>query len=327
MTQSRSTLETDVCGISRIITPKVAIDLIERGNIRGLAKAITLVENGGEEKEILLDYAYKKKTEPTLVVGITGPGGGGKSTLIDQLIKEYRALGKTVGVIAVDPSSPYTGGAFLGDRVRMGAHNTDDGVYIRSFASRNSLGGISDAVKGGLYLYKAFHFDVIIVESIGVGQDQTEISSFVDVTVVVLVPGFGDAMQMAKAGIKEAADVFIINKSDRPEAAILKEQIVNSFGIMRLENRPPIVSTVASEGIGINEAISVIEETAEKQKTFADKKRRERIWAEISSLVMNIFHKELEERIRVMVEIVCEGSLTPYEASRKIIGCIEFRDT
>lgn len=325
MTQCRSALGKEVRGVNKAIGPKEAIELIEQKDIRGLAKAISFIEKGEAEKKIVLDYAYKKTAEPTLVVGITGTGGVGKSTLIDQLIRGYRALGNTVGVIAVDPSSPYTGGAFLGDRVRMNFHNTDDGVYIRSFGSRNSFGGISEAVKGGLYLFKAFHFDVIILESIGVGQDQTEITRFVDVTAVVLVPGYGDAIQMAKAGVKEAADIFIINKSDKPEAAALKEQIANSFGIMPMEFRPTIVNTIATDGVGIDEVISTIQKTAEKQGADVDRKRRERIWAEISSTIMNEISERIDECIKDMVEKVFAGHLTPYDASKKIAASIEFR--
>jgi len=303
----------------------MAIEMMEKGNRRGLAKAITMVENDEEEREILLEYAYKKKTPQTLVLGITGAGGAGKSTLIDKVVAEYRSQGKTVGVIAVDPSSPYSGGAFLGDRVRMSNHNTDTGVFIRSFGSRNCLGGMSEAAKNVLYLYKAFGFDVIIVESIGVGQDETEISKFVDVTTLVLVPGLGDAMQMAKAGVREIADVFVINKSDKPEAETLKEQLLNSFGILPLEFRPPVVSTVASEGSGVRELVAAVAEVAEKQKEFTDIKRRERIWAEVSSSVTYLLHIILQGYIKDMVEEVYQSRMTPFEASKKLAECITYR--
>lgn len=326
MVEFQSTSDSKDIGIKREINPEVAITLIEQGVIRGLAKAISFIENDGPNKKVIMEYAYRKKTEPTLIVGITGPGGAGKSTLVSQLISNYRKQNKTVGVIAVDPSSPYTGGAFLGDRVRMNAHNTDEGVFIRSFGSRNSLGGISESVKGALYLYKAFHFDVIIVESIGVGQDQTEIDSFVDVTVVVFVPGFGDAIQMAKAGIRETADAFIINKSDKPEAAILKEQMENSFGIMAEEYRPPIVCTIAKEGKGIDDAVFMIQKVSEKKGVDVDCKRRNRIWAEIRSSVLYDISKKIDSKMNKMVEQVFTGSMTPYEAALTIIESIVIKE-
>lgn len=311
--------------INKVVTPNDAISLIEKGEIRGLAKAISFVENGGLEKRTVMDYAYKKKAKSTLIVGITGPGGAGKSTLVAQLISEYRKECKTVGVIAVDPSSPYTGGAFLGDRVRMGIHNIDSGVFIRSFGSRDSQGGISESVKSVLYLYRAYHFDVILVESVGTGQDQTEIDGFVDVTVVVFVPGFGDAMQMAKAGIKESADVFIINKSDKPEAVILKEQMENSFGIMREEFRPPIICTIAIEGKGITEAIEKISKVAKKKGVDIDSKHRNRIRAEIRSSVIYNVNEKIEPILAETVEQVLEGTITPYDAVMIITDRIEIK--
>ena len=326
MTNTNTVPNSELNVLKKEFDPLTAIALIEQRVVRGLAKAISFVEDGGPDKATIMEYAYKKKSASTLVIGITGPGGAGKSTLVGQMISYYRSQGKTVGVIAVDPSSPYTGGAFLGDRVRMSTHNSDNGVFIRSFGTRNSLGGISEAVKGALYLYKAFHFDIIIVESIGVGQDQTEIDSFVDVTAVLFVPGFGDSIQMAKAGIKEVADVFIINKADKPEALILKEQMMNSFGIMPEESRPPVVCTIANAGKGIDEAVRAIEFASTKNGMYIDNKRRSRIWAEIRSSVMHDISEKLETKMDQMVERVFSGVMTPYEAAQKIVESIKIEE-
>lgn len=300
------------------------INLIERHDRIGLAKAITLVENEGPGYEILLDYAYKKKVEHALIVGITGPGGVGKSTLIDKLITEYRSQDKIVGVIAVDPSSPYNEGAFLGDRVRMGGHNNDDCVFIRSFGSRGSQGGISEGVKNVLYLYKAFGFNVILVESLGIGQDETEITMFVDVSVLVMVPGLGDIIQMSKAGVREAADIFIINKSDKPEAVVVKETLENSLDTIPPEKRPPIICTVAREGIGILEMMAAIEMKDKKLKKFKAIKFRQRIHAEISSSTTNLVKNLFEAPINEFTERVILGELSPFEASSQIAKHIKY---
>lgn len=298
------------------------IQLLEKKDIRTLSKAITIVDNDEPEKEALMNYAYKNMKDTSLIVGITGPGGAGKSTLIDKIISVYRKENKTVGLIAVDPSSPYSGGAFLGDRVRMGAHNVDDGVYIRSLGSRGTLGGISRTAKCILYLYKTFGFDVIIVESLGVGQDETEISNFVDVTVVTLVPGYGDAIQMAKAGVQEIADIFIINKSDKPDAEALKQTLLNSFFSIPKEKRPFVLNTIATDNIGIEDVVNAINQAGQRQLENREAKCLHRLKAEIKSETMRYFENSIDNIAETMAKEVLNKKQTPFEVASEIINKI-----
>lgn len=262
------------------------MDKILSGDRRAFAQGISVIEDRRKGWQELLNEAYKNMNDHALIIGITGPGGAGKSTLTDKIIAEYRKQGKKVGVIAVDPSSPFSGGAVLGDRVRMGAHSTDPDVFIRSLGSRGCIGGISEGTKRVLYLFKTFDFDVIIVESLGVGQDETEITNFADVTLVALVPGFGDSIQMAKAGIQEIGDIFIVNKSDHPDAELFTNQLKFSFGDIPLEERPPIINTVASDGKGLDELMAAIAAVVPKEYARREEKARRRINIEIESEIL-----------------------------------------
>ena len=197
------------------------IDKILAGDIRSLARAATWIENRRPEAESLLKE-LSLRTGRALIVGITGPPGAGKSTLCDQLTNKLRQQNKTVAILAVDPTSPYSGGALLGDRIRMLQHHADPGVFIRSMATRGWLGGLASATAGMTQLLDAAGFDVVMVETVGVGQDEVEIARVADVTVVVLVPGTGDDVQAIKAGIMEIADVIVINKADLPGAEKLE---------------------------------------------------------------------------------------------------------
>jgi LAO/AO transport system kinase len=224
------------------------------GDPRALARAATAIENRSPTAETLLKELFPF-TGHAVVVGITGAPGAGKSTLTDRLIHEFRREDKGVGVLAVDPTSPYTGGAVLGDRIRMLSHHSDPGVFIRSMATRGHLGGLAAATTDMALLLDAAGKEVVIVETVGVGQDEVEIAKLADVTVVVLVPGMGDDVQAIKAGILEIADVFVINKADQPGADRLEREIL---ALQSLSTRadgwvPPILQTVATEDRGISE--------------------------------------------------------------------------
>lgn len=226
------------------------------GDRRALARAATSVENRTPEAHTLLAELFGN-TGRALTLGITGPPGAGKSTLTDQLARHLRAEGHTVGIIAVDPSSPYTGGAILGDRIRMQSHYSDPGVFIRSMATRGNLGGIAEATADLALLLDAAGFDTILIETVGVGQDEVEIASLADVTLVVLVPGMGDDVQAIKAGIMEIADLFVLNKADQPGIEKLEREVQFLLQLSDTpEGRQPgIVRTVASEGTGIGEVL------------------------------------------------------------------------
>jgi LAO/AO transport system kinase len=248
------------------------------GDIRSLARAASWIEDRRPEAESLLRELFPR-TGHAMTLGVTGAPGAGKSTFCDQLVRVLRDEGKTVGVIAVDPSSPYSGGAILGDRIRMQRHHADEGVFIRSMATRGWMGGLARATMEMTMLLDAAGRDVVVIETVGVGQDEVEIARLAGVTMVVLVPGMGDDVQAIKAGIIEIADVFVINKSDLPGAEKLERELNNYLGLSHRPDgwTPKIVHTVASEGKGIGEALAM---AREYQTARASKSQAAEIWGE-----------------------------------------------
>jgi LAO/AO transport system kinase len=233
------------------------------GDIRALARGVSLVEDGAPEGAELL-AACKKNARRALRVGVTGAPGAGKSTLVDQMIRRLRKEGQTVGVVAVDPSSPYTGGALLGDRIRMQGFEGDPGVYIRSMASRGRMGGVAAAAEDVCVLMDAAGRDVVVIETVGVGQDEVEVAGLADVTVLVLVPGMGDEVQSLKAGVMEAADVYVVNKSDRGGAQLVEAEVrvMQSLSDAKGGWVAPVVRTVATAGEGVDELVEVVKRCA-----------------------------------------------------------------
>jgi LAO/AO transport system kinase len=230
------------------------VDRLRSGDARALARAISTVENRAAGWSELLKSLFPH-TGRARIIGLTGAPGAGKSTLVDQLAKHYRKEHQTVGIIAVDPTSPYTGGAILGDRIRMQDHYSDPGIYIRSMATRGSLGGLARATADAATVLDASGRDLVMIETVGVGQDEVDIVRLADVTVVILVPGMGDDVQTIKAGIMEIADIFVVNKSDHQGAERVEREIraMQSLAMRHDRWTPPIVKTIASQGVGTAE--------------------------------------------------------------------------
>ena len=304
-----------------------AVEKLLRGETRAVARAITAVENGTQDAAELMKAVYPH-TGKALVVGITGAPGAGKSSLVDKLAMHYRDRGERIGIICVDPSSPFSGGAILGDRIRMSTLGLDKNVFIRSMATRGNLGGLSRATVDAVTILDAAGFDKIIVETVGVGQDEVEIVKTADVSVVVLVPGMGDDIQAIKAGIMEIGDAFVINKADR-EGVIRTEKELQA--LLSLAHRPdfwnpPIVKTVATENKGIEDLASAIESYYEFQKKGENLERRKAIakWRLLELLQERLLADVLNrngagERIETLAQEIAEKKNNPYSAVEEIL--------
>jgi len=237
------------------------VDRLRQGDTRALARAISLVENDAPQASAVLSACFPH-TGRALRIGITGAPGAGKSTLVDRLAQQFRHAEKTVGLIAVDPTSPFTGGAILGDRIRLREHASDPGFYARSMATRGSLGGLALATADAALVLEASGKDILLIETVGVGQDEIEIARLADITLVVLVPGMGDDVQSLKAGVMEIADIFVINKSDREGADRVEQEIrgLQSLATDHPERVPPVLRTIATTGQGAPELAAAIDE-------------------------------------------------------------------
>ncbi len=231
---------------------------IAEDDARALARAATGIENR-DPRALDLLRELRPRTGHAVIVGVTGPPGAGKSTLVDAMARELRRQGRTVGIIAVDPSSRRTGGAILGDRIRMLEHHADPGIFIRSMATRGSIGGLAQATGDMAALLDAAGKDFVIIETVGVGQDEVEVTEVAQITVVVLVPGMGDDVQAIKAGIMEIADIFVINKSDQPGAERVEREIQGMLALVNGGHHPPIVRTIASDGAGVPQLIDAVQ--------------------------------------------------------------------
>lgn len=305
------------------------VDRIRSGDVRALARAISLIEDSQPESLALLKALFPFSGRARLI-GMTGAPGAGKSTLVDQLAREYRARQKTVGIIAVDPTSPYTGGAILGDRIRMQAHHADPGIYIRSMATRGFLGGLARTTTDVATVLDASGKDLVMIETVGVGQDEVDIVRLADVTIVILVPGMGDDVQTIKAGIMEIADIFVVNKSDREGADRVEREIrsMQSLAIRQDGWTPPVVKTVASEGKGVKElaaAIANFEEFLQKKDLLLPRKIsswRERLVEMLREALLQRLLKEriTENDLNRMAADIAEHRRDPYSLVEEMVG-------
>ena len=305
-----------------------------KDDVRALSRVITRVENRSADSLDILRQLFPH-TGRSKIIGITGSPGAGKSSLVDRLAMAYRKQEKTLGIVAVDPSSPYTGGAILGDRIRMQTFSTDPGVYIRSMATRGHLGGLAAATADVVTVLDAAGKNPIIVETVGVGQDEIDIVKLADVSIVVLVPGMGDDIQALKAGIMEIGDIFVINKADRPGVEKMERAVQAVLSLAHRPDmwQPPIVKTVATRGDGIDELVESIDRCYEffKNSEGRTQKRRE---AEREKLM-----RLLEERLMAaavqqvfpngelgnLVTEITERRQDPYSVVEKIIGALRFQ--
>jgi LAO/AO transport system kinase len=308
---------------------ELAADVLA-GRYRALGKAISLVERDDPAAERLLAEIYPA-TGRSRIIGVTGSPGAGKSTLVASMAKHYRAQGKRVGIVAVDPTSPFTGGAILGDRIRMSDLYTDRGVFIRSMATRGFLGGLARATNDVVDVLDASGFDVVLVETVGVGQDEVEVVRTVQTNLVILVPGMGDDIQAIKAGIMEIGDIFVVNKADRPGADKTVTEVTMMMSLVEEHGDyiPPIVKTVASKNQGIEELDAAIEKHFDYLQTSGelDRRNRERVRIRIETMLKERFMERLlagTSDYEALLDAVVHKRNNPHDAALGLLSRVRF---
>jgi len=299
------------------------------GDHRSIARLISLVESESPQAEIIMRKIYPHSGKAH-IIGLTGSPGAGKSTLADKIIAHFKSLGKTVGVIAVDPSSPFTGGAILGDRLRMQQHAVDPDVFIRSMGTRGSLGGLSRSTQEAALILDACGKDVVLIETVGVGQSEVDIVKIADTVGLILVPGMGDDIQIMKAGIMEIADIFIVNKADRDGADRVATEVNMMLDLLGMRPwRPPVLKTVAERSEGVEEVVSEMVRHADFLRRSEEGRRRR--WQRLGMEVEEILRREIAAIVEVawekekspeLFELLAARKTTPYEVAERILGTI-----
>ena len=307
---------------------KQLVNGVLKGDRRSIARTITLVENNSPEAQEAISSLYQH-TGKTYIIGVTGPTGSGKSTLIEKLTRELRIKGKTVGIVCVDPTSPFTGGAFLGDRVRMQELSVDEGVFIRSMATRGNPGGLAKATKDAVRILDASGKDIVIVEAVGAGQSEVDIIKIAHTILVILPPGLGDEIQAIKAGIMEIGDIFVANKADRENADKTVADIEAMLDMTPEKDgwRPPVIKTIAITGEGMTELLNKINQHREYLEAGAfDLRRKQRVEAElfeaIEQRVTESVLRDLKERGKFdeLIHKILARKMDPYSAADMVLA-------